>query len=343
MITLLSATPGGGKTCHAITEMKIAIEQGRPLFVHGVPGLLLPHEPVFCRAPMCKVCKESDYPAEDRLFAEDWHIWAPVGAFLVFDEVQNIYRPRGPAVKPPDSVMAFETHRHSGLDFLLITQKPKLVDSNVRALVGKHIHLKANWAKRVQIEWPECQENPAILGDGVKSNYKLDKSNWGLYKSAEEHTTVRRKIPPQVFIVIIALVVAGVLAVRTVSSISARATSEAVADGESQATESTRPPAAASSGFTPLPDLVTFQREPAIPGIPESAPAYSHLVEIRDYPRLAACTLNAEKRQCNCYTQQGTVYPMTYSQCAAEVESPRFNPYKAPVVASRRRSSENAD
>lgn len=38
-ITLITATPGGGKTALAVQMMKAAVDQGRPLFVMGIPEL----------------------------------------------------------------------------------------------------------------------------------------------------------------------------------------------------------------------------------------------------------------------------------------------------------------
>jgi len=135
MITLITGVPGSGKTTYAMSFLIDASSQGRPVFVHGIPGLTLKHEQVFCSANSCEVCQSTKRSPGD-LIAEEWHIWAPDFSYIVFDECQNIYRPRNVGSEPPGSVKAFETHRHRGIDFLLLSQSPMLFDSNIRRLVS---------------------------------------------------------------------------------------------------------------------------------------------------------------------------------------------------------------
>ncbi|MBK6279115.1 MAG: hypothetical protein IPF57_13690 [Gammaproteobacteria bacterium] len=92
MITLITGTPGAGKTAWIVAELlKI---QGRALYVDGIPELQISHE---VAGPL-----------------DDWMTWAPDGALIVVDECQRIWRPRGTGSKVPESVSALETHRHRG-------------------------------------------------------------------------------------------------------------------------------------------------------------------------------------------------------------------------------------
>ena len=74
---------------------------------------------------------------------------APDGSVYFLDEAQNIYRPRSSASKVPESVAAFEVHRHKGLDFFLITQNPRLIDANIRAISIKAYTPKTNVGRDV--------------------------------------------------------------------------------------------------------------------------------------------------------------------------------------------------
>ena len=85
MITLITGTPGSGKTAYAL-DMMIRLQKldnSRPLFVHGIPDLKLPHQIVVCESSTCDYCttliNRDDYP-----HALHWHEWAPQGAIFFF-------------------------------------------------------------------------------------------------------------------------------------------------------------------------------------------------------------------------------------------------------------------
>lgn len=211
MITLITGTPGSGKTAYSLDMMvKLnRLDNARRLYVHGIPELKIAHEIVVCDSPSCDYCSTLSpvpipencenphwYNQDGYLKADQWHEYAEKGAILFFDEVQNIHRPRNSAAAVPPAVAAYEVHRHRGLDFFMITQNPSLIDGNVRALVSRHIHLSSTWARRLQYEFPQCKTDlTATIGEGVKSNYVLPKDVFSLYKSASLHTKLNRKKP----------------------------------------------------------------------------------------------------------------------------------------------------
>lgn len=119
------------------------------------------------------------------------------GALLVIDEAQRHFRPRPAGSAVPDHVAALEVHRHQGLDIWLVTQRPGLLDSNVRALCGKHIALRSTPFGRYKYEWPEVGdiESKTSRDTAAKSRYKLPKHVFKLYKSAEAHTEHKHTLP----------------------------------------------------------------------------------------------------------------------------------------------------
>jgi zona occludens toxin len=191
MITLITGVPGSGKTC-ALVDLLCELAVGRALFVDGIPDLKIPH------VPMGDVHR--------------WHEEVPDGAAIVIDEVQRVWRPS--RQKVPDDIAQLETHRHRGLDFFIVTQNPSLVHANVRALVGRHVHLRDNGVLgRWWYEWPECCPTPSssYKAAPVKKQYRLSKKAQALYTSASMHIKPIRSIPRALVVFALSLPVVGLL------------------------------------------------------------------------------------------------------------------------------------
>lgn len=193
MITLVTGTPGAGKTLYSLRFMRDLEKDYRYVYAHGITGLTIQHEIVVCESKTCDFCQNlPDYGTYKK--AKDWNSYADDGSVFFIDECQHIYRNKGSM-----SVSEFETHRHKGLDFYLVTQHPMLINTDLRRLVGRHIHLIADFLGRHQYEWVECSQNLAKSG-AIKSKYKLDKSLFALYHSASIHTKQQRKFPAVVYV-----------------------------------------------------------------------------------------------------------------------------------------------
>lgn len=329
MINLISGVPGSGKTAYALDFMLQQSKEGRKLFVHGIPQLKIPHVDVYCDSPNCDVCTNFTEDDKQNMHkANEWHEWAPDGAVLFFDEVQNVYRPRASSSKPPGSIQAFEVHRHRGLDFYLISQSPKLFDSNIRELISRHIHLRSTWAGRFQYEWPECKTQVQSTSDAIKSSYKLNTKIFDLYHSASLHTKQKHKLPPAVYVFGLCLVVMVLIGGRVYSRISDFSGGAALQAGTpalSSLNSISSVPFQKSTSDQPEINFLDFK--PQVKGILESAPAYSEIVKVKDFPRISACI--SGENSCTCYTQQMTVYPTQLQQCLDFIErdTSSFNPY----------------
>lgn len=348
MITLITGTPGSGKTAYGLDFMLKTVKEGRPLYVHGIPDLKLPHIVAYCDSPACDVC--THYTEEEKqqkmVPANEWHKFAPDGAVFFFDETQNIYRPRSSGAKVPENVAAFEVHRHKGLDFFLITQSPRLIDSNIRSLVSRHIHLRVNWKGRKQFEWPECKENPQSTTDAIASSYTLNSKIFPLYKSASLHTKQQRKIPP-IIIFLGFLIIAGAgLSIYIFNILAPKLNPESALDGDSLESPAARPLQPQTTILQTVQNLPQnqidprFDTRPTIPGILESAPAYNNIVQVKDHPKNLGCIQMAER--CQCFTQQGTEYPTSPAQCNDIINSKpaAFNPYIEPVQPQPKQPTE---
>lgn len=217
MITVLTGGPGNGKTAYAVNFI-LDHGQDRPLLVWGVDDLKLDHDVL---PKLDSWCIAKPLPEDPSVIEYEFDF--PQGALVVIDEAQKVFRPRSAASKVPPYVQAFERHRHHGLDFLLITQSPGLLDSNVRMLCGQHIHLYSTWKGRKLIEWPDCR-NPnskSDQADGAIRSYKLPSKVFDYYKSASIHTVVKRRLPTQVYVFAICLLllfVGGIVVYKRASA-----------------------------------------------------------------------------------------------------------------------------
>jgi len=332
MITLITGGPGTGKTAwllDQLVELRKA-EPNRHVYIHGVRGLRkFPHELIYCKSQLCDICQSATVP-DNAKYVEKWPEWKSSGDLIIVDEVQRIWRPRVGSSAAPESVTGLETHRHYGLDFWLISQGPHLFDNFIRLLVGRHVHLVARWSGRTQYEWPECKQDVQSRSDAVIRPYRLPSHVYDMYDSAEVHTKQDKRKPISFYVTIAALV----LALVTVSFVVYR-----IKRKMSQATETMSDPAlttnnsnpnqteSTTNGYKP-PAKVSFPDfTPTVPGIPESAPAYAHLIKVTAAPILAGCVINNLTDNCQCYTNQATPYQVSQEYCKEAVKGHRFNPY----------------
>ena len=339
MLYLITGVPGSGKTLKMISDLMTRQDlKNRPLYLDGIPEV---NDKIIPNLPM---------PEGETM--QTWHKWAPTGSILVIDECQRVFRPRPSGSKVPDYVAELETHRHKGIDIFLLTQHPRLIDSNVRALIGHHCHIaKTNLGVRRMLEWERCAD-PTLTRDvqsAVKSVYTLDKNAFGVYKSAEEHTKIRTKLSRVVYIfpmVLALLIFSGwyiysswnnrldtMKAEQAKPQIEAQASSpEAVGAAAASAAEDTNasgqyPPKAATPE-PPKPHLSAEDYEPRIQGHPHTAPIYDSLnKQVKTMPYPVACVKNVNK--CTCYTEQATpIQGFDKKQCLEFVANGIYNPYK---------------
>jgi zona occludens toxin len=335
MITLITGSTGAGKTAKMVFEMKAITD--RPFFVMGIPELKLDHQPV---PPVAEWTRLVPHPDDPSLRVPEFTF--PPNAIVVIDEAQHVYRPRPAGSKVPDIVAAFETHRHLGIDFWLLTQAPGLLDQNIRRLVKKHWHIHESPLGKKLLEWSQCRdpESKTDRADAIASAFKPPKSVFALYKSAEVHTKLHRKLPMALFVVIaMVLIFAGMsyyLVGRVKSKLQPVPTPEQQLQGDK-----TKPigkpvekaiATAPSLEENPLQYVVNFS--PRHQDFPESAPAYDAIRSIKSYPVVAGCLKMAEK--CRCYSQQGSRIEMSLQRCLDILHNKVFDPYREnpPVIVA---------
>lgn len=309
MIELITGLPGNGKTLFTLSKVNArAIAENRQVYYHGIPELTLPWQML-------------DDPKE----------WAkvPPNSIVVIDESQKTFRNRSLGSQPPPFVTDLETHRHLGIDLVLLTQHPSLIDPAVRRLAGRHQHLVRLWGMQASTvhEWASVKDNcDKSRADSQKTKWGFDKSMYTAYKSAEVHT-MKRSIPLRVKMLLlmpVALIAAGygVYAMVIKPKLHPAGAIESVEPGA--VGRSGQPGQRGQLGpgagqrkapFDPVADAKEYvaMATPRVEGLPHTAPRYDAITVAVRAPVPAACI--ASKDKCKCWSQQGTPMDVTYSMC----------------------------
>ena len=332
MINLVTGLPGSGKTLYTLKTVNDYVEkenkalalQGKPLrqvFYHGIPELTLPNWQLMSSP-------------------EDW-INLPSHSIIVIDECQSTFRPRAASVKPPPYIAEFETHRHKGLDFYLLTQHPMLVDGNIRRLAGKHYHVVRfyGFPKSTIHEFQSVRDNvDKNTKNSIPTHFVYPKEVFNWYKSADNHT-MKRRIPMRLVMLVILpiiLIIAAYIAMNSISSIQTRPHDEM--EKITNAEKSGSPldminPSSGGSGGQPQLTYIAAHT-PEIKDFAFTAPAYQEIIKPVAAPFPAAC-LQSKSKGCKCYTQQGTVYPVADNVCKNIVQNGFFVDWQNAPQAER--------
>lgn len=213
MLTLVTGTPGAGKTLLTVWELcrnvpGSFLEADSPVVSHGVSYEKGDRVPRHLFSNIKGLLVEHTHIAAADL--ESWQTWAQAGDVIVFDEVQEVWRPRGLGVKVPPEIAAIETHRHMGVDFVLVTQHPMLMDPNIRRLVNQHFHVRRITGRTAMVyEWDHC-ENPGQTKGAIGTRVFFHKrAMYALFKSAQLHTKPKARMPAVAFVGLAALAALG--------------------------------------------------------------------------------------------------------------------------------------
>lgn len=332
MITLITGTPGSGKSVYAVWhEIKTAIEKGRNVYSCGIPKLRLP------AIPMKDDEARSWYKTHPKKNPDDPDEIVELstieeGSLIVIDEVQRLWRPTGAGQVSPD-IAALEIHRHHGLDFVVITQHPSLLHRNVRALVGKHIHLRATALGNYLYEFPEWCENPQTKSarqSCVRSRYRLPKAAFNLYESASLHVKTSKRLPIQYFIffaVLLIVPIGGYFFVKTMYD-----RSHPVEKKPDPLILKSNASASASVAPASQPQLVTENDE---------KPNYLNVAMVTpqiDWSKVAACI--SSSTVCRCYGYSTERLAVPDKSCRDAIE---YSWAGRPVAEAAKRTTRNEE
>jgi zona occludens toxin len=316
MIYLHTGQPGAGKTLYTVWHVKQwAEKENRPVYYNGIPE---------CKVP-------GWIELQDPLKWFD----CPPNSIIILDEAQRVFRTRGTGATVPEHVAKLETHRHLGIDLVIITQHPMLIDSNVRRLTGTHKHVMRAFgaAYAVVHEWSQVKEQcDKTRGDSLKTQFAYPKEAFGLYKSAEVHTH-KRKLPWRMFILI---VIPFGLIFSAAGFYSWWSKSKEGAPGLVSPAKGNLPGQTAPLNTIMTQEAYLKQAEPRLSSLQHTAPVYDALTKPKRVPVPSACVSTATR--CKCYTQDATPYQMDESVCRQIVAGGMFYAFdpSGPDVQNRR-------
>lgn len=225
MITIKTGLPRNGKTASVVDELQQLLKrweknpgERRSVFQFGIPDLKLEGIETIVAWPVGGkvgdvVPLTPDGKPACKLAFDQGAI--PDGALIVLDEAQDFYPPRGPSIVMPAHVSALNTHGHRNLDYIILTQHPKLIDNAVRRLVNKHQHYRRmlGGGRAVTYEWDVCSDSLEYQ-KAVKGVYKYPPRVFGLYQSATGFTRPKFKLPAFLIVPLLAVPL-GIYAIPT--------------------------------------------------------------------------------------------------------------------------------
>lgn len=305
MIELRTGLPGNGKTLSIVQELAAmqakwdkGDEAARPVFVHNVRDLALPHSPLPLNTIQHKGGIEQNIP--------DWS-QVPDGSLIIIDEGQDLFPPRSSQSMAPPHVAWLNTHRHRGVDILISTQHPKLVDASLRALVGKHKHYRRVFGMQRSIvyEWDGCSDSLAGMKDATKTFWNFPKDAFKWYKSAEVHTKQKFKLPFWVVIPFVGLLLGVFFVPRAYSVLSNGIKGKSLSAHAEQPAQPHLPQAVAMGEKGGALAPTASPQAVALPAVAPSPPQY------------VGCIASASK--CQCLTSAGQVVDEPH-QCRESAE-----------------------
>lgn len=317
MIILVTGQPGSGKTAYVV-DWLLDQQKDRPLFCMGIPELKIDHQPV---PPVDEWTEERESPEDPNIKLSYFKF--PPSAIVIIDEAQRVFRPRPVGSAVPPYIAAFETHRHTGVDFVLVTQAPNLMDANLRRLIGKHVHIRPLPMGRRLYEWTEVGEPESKMSRDLAASrsYKLPKRAFDIYKSAELHTKIKVAIPWYYWLLLGAVLLTIFFGWRSYKAISKNFIPQE--NGMLAPATVTDP---AHSKPAPILDPVAAQK-PRISGLLHTAPAYDTVTTAKAAPVPVACFIKTPEKTndalpdkgaaCGCIDQQGNAYRTQFSVCTS--------------------------
>jgi hypothetical protein len=322
LLTLITGVPGSSKTLNTINEvLNSGHYDDRPVYYYNIQEVTLPWHEL------------------DEKGAKSWYE-LPQGSVVIMDECQRLFRPMKYGDKVPTHIEELETHRHLGIDLFLITQHPKLIDTKVRRLVGRHLHFKRQFGMEsaTRIEFQKCADDPLDYfeqKEAIKTKVRFPKKLYGVYKSADQHTH-KKVIPKKLYFLIAVAIITAFLVYQGVSSFGEF--------GQAESGPRDNPvmgsPLSRGIQSEPVKSELSWaeKRVPRVADIPSSAPIYDGLTEVKSAPR-PQCIINHKKDTCDCFTQQATPLQIKETSCRSYATSGYFDPTRPDPSRSGEQSS----
>ncbi|SDC09094.1 zona occludens toxin [Paracidovorax valerianellae] len=313
MITVITGTPGAGKTLYTIEKLLLPLV-GTHIPQEGADGVVTMHPRTIYTNINGLLLDHELIDGGDNQGLRDWHTWAKPGSVIVFDEVQRHWKPRANGSAVPADIEALETHRHMGVDFIIITQNVMLVDKNIHALGGRHLHVRriANMPMAIVYEWDHVSRGLLYAKSMTKSPWRYSKKVFKLYKSADLHTKQPRRIPGLVWFILAGIAGVGFMAPTTYARLAER-----IAGGQAKPAQVAQAPQPGAKSPAALPAAFAASH----PGqVTAPAAVAAAAAPAASAPVFAGCMATATA--CRCYDTGGNSLDREPEACKAITKPP---------------------
>lgn len=221
MINLVVGSPGHGKTQFMISKILEMIKDNEKLESEAKQ----PRE-IYCDIKELLIPEVEPAP-------DDWR-QTPEGSIIIYDEVQyrKEYEYKGNQYSQDQMIKDLTIHRHTNKDLWLITQDPQRIEKGIHKLIDRMYYIKrpASKPKYTNVfEFDKWLSNPEAAANRNAKHKKyldfyrfhFDDKYQSLYKSATDHSSIKFKLPKQLFVflgiivAILAFVVIGLMNTST--------------------------------------------------------------------------------------------------------------------------------
>lgn len=321
MLYLFTGTPGSGKTLSAM-DFARQVQREHPdriIYSANITGMRLPGVVPLDHEGVLK-----------------WHEHCEKNSLILVDEAQRYWRAQRSG-EPSQAIIEMETHRHDGIDIVMMTQHPTFLHANIRKLVNVHVHLSAyTKSSALRWEWRECHDDVqdnSLRNEGGFSEWHYPADLYEFYDSATQHTKRAKRPFKQVmgrigiaFAALVAL--AGVVwfgwMVHNYRSTHAKSFA---ADKQAPAISPLSPQGARGPAQYRTAAEYLAAQMPRIPAQPWSAPLYDGQA-VTQHPQVY-CIAPEAPGKCRCITDQGTRYQLEEDVCRTIANNgPAYDPYK---------------
>lgn len=210
MINLVVGSPGHGKTQFMISKILEIIKDNEKLEAEGKPS-----RQIYCDIKELLIPEVEPAP-------DDWRD-TPDGSIIIYDEVQyrKEYEYKGNQYSQDQMIKDLTIHRHTNKDLWLITQDPQRIEKGIHKLIDRMYYIKrpASKPKYTNVfEFDKWLSNPEPAANRNAKHKKyldfyrfhFDDKYQSLYKSATDHSSIKFKLPKQLFVflgIIVAILV----------------------------------------------------------------------------------------------------------------------------------------
>lgn len=363
MINLVVGSPGHGKTQFMIAKILEMIKDNEKLTNQGKQ----PRQ-IFCDIKDLLIPEVEPAP-------DDWRD-APDGSIIIYDEVQyrKEYEYKGNQYSQDQMIKDLTIHRHTNKDLWLITQDPARLEKGIHKLIDRMYYIKrpASKPKYTNVfEFDKWLSNPDPASNRNAKHKKyldfyrfnFDDKYQKLYKSATDHTSIKFKLPKQLFtflFIILAIIAFALFALLNTDSFDTDRFQEKAEKDKTQETTTIKPVLSNTNEAQKDFDLNLECRKGENVDKPECIKWFDDLTknnlsveymtangfkpidydvnkpyeienisynyQVQQSPQLTGCAIVNNK--CTCFTQQATKLDVSQSDCKRYMNGDKpFNPF----------------